>query len=100
MPLTEDELEELLSELESSRVEKSSSFKDITKYSEAVCAFSNNLPNHTEDSYLILGVDDKTGEAIGAAVTDEILKNLGELRDSGDILPKPNINIEKISRFI
>jgi ATP-dependent DNA helicase RecG len=97
MPLTEDELEELLSEQESSRVEKSSSFKDINKYSEAVCAFSNNLPNHTEDSYLILGVDDKTGQAVGAAVTDEILKNLGELRDSGNILPKPNINIEKVS---
>jgi len=96
--MSPEELEKILSPtfLESNQVEKSSSFDDIAKYSEAICAFSNNFSNNQGDSYLILGVDDKTGKpSTESHVTDEILRRLGELRDNGTIIPRPIILIEK-----
>jgi predicted HTH transcriptional regulator len=39
------ELERLLNDIESDRVECTISLTDIDKFSEAICAFANDMPN-------------------------------------------------------
>jgi len=40
------ELEDLLTELESDRVERKESLANPVRIREAICAFANDLPNH------------------------------------------------------
>lgn len=44
--LTHEELLVLIRDLESDRVERTTSTKDTEKFCEAICAFANDLPNH------------------------------------------------------
>lgn len=44
--MTDAELEALLADLESDRVERTSGERDRDKIREAICAFSNDLPDH------------------------------------------------------
>jgi hypothetical protein len=44
--LSKEELEDLNSDVESDRVERTISVTNMDKFSEAVCAFSNDFPNH------------------------------------------------------
>lgn len=95
--LNEQELRTLLTDLESDRVERTISTKNTDKFSEAICAFSNDFPNHKLPGYLIIGADDKSGAIIGITVTDELLKELAAIRNNGQILPQPAIVIQKFS---
>lgn len=92
--MTEQELSDLIAHHEADRVELTISTKDTDKFSEAVCAFANDLPNHGRPGYLVVGVDDK-GRFAGLTVTDELLRNLGGLRDDGNIQPLPTLTVEK-----
>ena len=94
--MTEEELRKLIAGHEADRVEQTLSTKDTDKLSEAVCAFANDLPNHGQPGYLIIGVDDK-GRVGRVAVTDELLRNLGGLRDDGNIQPLPSLHVQKVS---
>jgi ATP-dependent DNA helicase RecG len=93
--LSKEELEVLLFDIESDRIERTISTNNTDKFCEAICAFSNDFPNHKKNGYLIIGVDDKTGKAVGLNITDAILKNLSGIRDDGNILPKPAISVQK-----
>lgn len=93
--LLQEELNNLLEDLESDRIERTRSTDKVQKFCEAICAFSNNFPNHTENSYLIIGVDDKTGEPTGADITESLLLNLAGYKDDGQILPKPSLTVQK-----
>ena len=93
--MTEQELRELLANHEADRVEFTTATKDTDKFSEAVCAFANDLPNHGTPGYLIIGVDN-AGHFAGIPVTDELLRNLGGLRDDGNIQPLPMLSVEKL----
>jgi ATP-dependent DNA helicase RecG len=93
--LGSEQLQVLLSDLESDRVERTTSTKDTDKFAQAVCAFANDLPRHRQPGYLLIGVDDK-GALSGLKVTDELLKNLGALNKDGQILPAPALNVGKI----
>ena len=57
-----------------------------------LCAFANDLPNHRQPGYLLVGVRDK-GQRSGLKVTDELLKNLGAIRSDGNVLPQPVMNV-------
>jgi len=94
--MTEQELRELLARHEADHVEFTTSTKDTDKFSEAVCAFANDLPNHGSPGYLIIGVDD-SGHFAGLTVSDELLRNLGGLRDDGNIQPLPALTVEKVA---
>ncbi|MEF8728890.1 MAG: ATP-binding protein [Accumulibacter sp.] len=94
--MTEQELRELIAHHEADRVEFTISTKDTDKFSEAVCAFANDLPNHGRPGHLIVGVDN-AGQFAGISVSDELLRNLGGLRDDGAIQPLPAIFVEKLS---
>lgn len=94
--MTEHELETLIAQHEADLVEFTISTRDTDKFSEAVCAFANDLPNHGRPGYLIVGVDNVRRFA-GIPITDELLRNLGGLRDDGNIQPLPTITVEKIT---
>lgn len=94
--LTEEQLKALLSDLESDRVERTISTKNTDKFGQAICAFANDLPNHRQPGYLLVGVHDN-GTSSGLAVTDDLLKILGAIRSDGNVLPQPVINVAKYS---
>lgn len=94
--ITAEALQRLINDLESDRVERTQSVSDTDKFSQAVCAFANDLPNHNKPGYLIIGVTDK-GTLANIQITDELLKNLGALRSNGNIQPLPQINVGKLT---
>lgn len=96
IPYTDTELEALLDDLESDRVERKESFKgDVPKKArQAVCAFANNLPGHDEPGVLFIGAKDD-GTPSGLAITDELLRALADMRSDGNILPLPVMSVDK-----
>lgn len=89
------ELLDMLSDLESDRVERTVSQNNTDKFSEAICAFSNDFPNHKSPGYLIIGAEDKTGKVVGDTVSDKLLKDLAAIRNNAQILPQPSITVQK-----
>lgn len=93
---TRESIQQILLSQENDRIERTISVSNTDKFSEAVCAFANDLPNNKQPGYLLIGVKDD-GSLSGLKVTDELFKNLGALRSEGNILPPPIIRIEKFS---
>lgn len=93
--LSAAELSALLNDLESDRAERTVSVNNTDKFSEAICAFSNDFPNHKLPGYLIVGADDKTGKIMGISVTDQLLTSLAAIRNNAQILPQPALTIQK-----
>jgi ATP-dependent DNA helicase RecG len=94
--LTAEQLQAMLSDLESDRVERTTSTTKTDKFARAICAFANDYPNHRAPGYLIIGANDD-GSLAGLAVTDELLKNLAGIRNDGNILPQPAMVVQKLS---
>lgn len=94
--ITKGELEKLLLDLESSRVERTISTTDTNKFGEAICAFCNDFSNSRQPGYLIIGARDN-GSRCGLKVSDELLKNIAGIRSDGNIQPQPAMTIEKYS---
>jgi ATP-dependent DNA helicase RecG len=92
--IQEDELIRLLAEGEADRIERTTSVGDTDKFSEAVTAFANDLPNHRLPGYLVIGVNED-GTPSGLEITDQLLQNLGGLRSDGNIQPLPSLNVAK-----
>lgn len=93
--VTEQEVQTLLADLESDRVERTTSVKDTDKFCRAICAFANDMPNHRRPGYLIIGADDQ-GQVTGTPITDALLQNLGAIRSDGLVLPLPALQVAKI----
>ena len=96
MTLDDKELEALLADLESDRVERKESGKGDTpeKARQAICAFANDLPDHRRPGVVIIGAKDD-GTPSGLEVTDELLRQLSDMRSDGNILPLPSMTVEK-----
>lgn len=94
--LTDLQLEELLDDLESDRVERKETFKgDVPKKArQAVCAFSNDLPNYNEPGILFIGAKDN-GESSGFPITDQVLLSLADMKTDGNIQPLPVLTVVK-----
>ena len=90
--LTDTELLVLMGDLESDRVERTVSTSDTDKFSQAVCAFSNDMPAHKKAGYLLIGVKDD-GTLSGLKADDKALKNLGGMQTDGNIRPQPSIQV-------
>jgi ATP-dependent DNA helicase RecG len=88
------ELERLLKDLESDRIERKSSIADGDKIRQDICALANDLPGHEKPGVIFIGAAD-SGEPTGLRVTDELLKNLASMRDDGKIQPIPSLTVEK-----
>jgi len=94
--ISQAELIELLADLESDRVERTTSVNSTDKFGQAICAFANDLPDHRRPGYLLVGVNDN-GTLAGLKVTDDLLKNLSAIRSDGNVLPQPAMNVTKFS---
>lgn len=94
--LASDELALLLTDLESDRVERTTSTSNTDKFAEAICAFANDYPNHRKPGYLLIGVRDD-GTLDGLQVTDLLLRNLAGIRADGNVLPPPAMSVAKFS---
>jgi ATP-dependent DNA helicase RecG len=92
--MTDTELEELLLDIESDRTERKESLADPTKIREAICAFANDMPNHQMPGVLFIGVRDD-GTCANLDITDELLRQLADMRSDGNILPIPNLTVQK-----
>ena len=92
--ITKEEVRELLHSTETFRVERTTSTGDMDKFQEAICAFSNDLPNSKKNGYLILGAYDD-GTLSGLKVDDDLLKKISSIRSNGNILPLPVMSVER-----
>lgn len=91
-----DDLEGLLADLESDLAERKESFKgDVpTTAREAVCSFANDLPDHKKAGVLFIGARDN-GTPSGLVVTDELLRQLADMKTDGNIVPPPTLTVTK-----
>ena len=97
--LTNKELLEIIPDIESDRVEfKESLLGDSpTKIREAICAFANDLPRHDKPGFVFVGIRNNRTIA-DLTVTDELLRQLADMKTDGNILPPPTLAVEK--RFL
>ena len=94
--LTDKELLEIISDIESDRAEfkESLSGDSPTKIREAICAFANDLPQYEKPGFVFVGVRNN-GTIKGLSVTDELLRQLADMKTDGNILPPPSLAVEK-----
>lgn len=92
--ITKAEIQELLKSTETYRVERTISTGDMDKFQEAICAFSNDLPNSRKNGYLIIGAHDD-GTLSGLKVDDALMKKIAAIRSDGNILPLPIMSVER-----
>ena len=90
--LTDEELEDLLLNGESDRVERKRAAADLDRIREAVCAFANDLPDYRQAGVVFIGVEDN-GQCANTAIDDELLKRLSQIRDDGSLTPFPSIEV-------
>jgi len=88
------ELEQLMTDLESDRVERKESITSPEKIRQAICAFANDLPGHQLPGYVFIGVNDQ-GRPATLPITDRLLRTLADMRSDGNILPIPSITVQK-----
>lgn len=94
--LSPEQVVALAHDLESFQVERKSAFKPVkSAVEEAICAFANDLAGTGQPGILLIGVDDKTGAPTGLPVTDELLREIADLRSAGNILPPPLLTVYK-----
>ncbi len=95
-PHADDALEAMLADLESDRVERKESLKgkapDTVR--EAVCAFANDLAGHGTPGVVFIGARDD-GTPVGLDITDELLRQLADIKTDGNIAPPPTLLVEK-----
>lgn len=93
---TDQELEAMLGDLESDVVERKESFKGDApaKVREAVCAFANDLPGRQRAGVVFVGARDD-GAPSGLIVTDELLRQLADIKTDGNTTPPPTMTVEK-----
>ena len=92
--ITKAEIQELLRSTETYRVERTTSTGDMDKFQEAICAFSNDLPNSRKNGYLIIGAHDN-GTLSSLKVDDALMKKIAAIRSDGNILPLPIMSVER-----
>jgi len=94
---TDAQLEAMMVDVESDRVERKQSFQGDApqKVREAVCAFANDLARHGEPGVVLIGVHDKGTPMPGFLVTDELLRSLADIKTDGNIVPPPALLVEK-----
>jgi ATP-dependent DNA helicase RecG len=95
--ITRANVEELLGDMESDRIERTTSVSEA-KLGPAVCALSNDFPNHRQEGYILLGVQDN-GKLAGLKWTDGQLASIGGVKTNGNVLPPPSIVVSPVFKF-
>ena len=94
--ITKEHLQKILSDTESYHIEKTVATDNMDKFSQAICAFSNDVADSKKKGYLLIGVRDN-GELAGLQVDDKLLLQISNIRTDGNILPQPVMTVEKFS---
>lgn len=81
--MDDQQLEKLLKDLESDRVERKASLSDRGKLREAICAFANDLPNHQKPGVIFIGINDD-GSCANLSITDDLLLTLSDMRSDSE----------------
>jgi ATP-dependent DNA helicase RecG len=92
--MTDQELESILAGGEADRVERKQSVSDPGDIRQAICAFANDLPNHRLPGVVFIGIKDH-GDCANLPITDQLLRQLADMRSDGNILPFPNLLVQK-----
>lgn len=95
--ITRKKVEELIADMESDWIERTTSIRD-DKLGPAICAYSNDFPNHKHSGYILLGVKDD-GSLANLIWTDEQLQAIGNIKANGKILPQPLIVVSPVFKF-
>ena len=90
------ELAAMMVDLESDLVERKRSLSSSAaqKALRSICAFANDLPGHGRPGVIFVGVEDD-GRCAGLAIDDDLLNRLAELRDHGQLLPRPSMDVQR-----
>lgn len=91
-----NEIERLLGDLESDRVERTEAVNNSAKFCKAICAFANDLPGHRAPGYLCIGVDVQ-GQPTSTLVDERLLETLANHRSNGQIIPMPTMEVAKVA---
>ena len=93
---SERDLERLMVDLESDLVERKEWLQGNVprRIREAVCAVANDLPNHESSGVVFVGVQDD-GIPSNLEITDELLRQLADIKTDGNILPPPALSVAK-----
>jgi ATP-dependent DNA helicase RecG len=95
--ITEEKVKALIADMESDLIERTISIKE-NKLGPAVCALSNDFPNHRQPGYILLGVHDD-GRLAGMTWTDEELQAIGNVKSNGNVLPQPSMVVSPVFKF-
>ncbi len=95
MKYTDEQLEAILSDIESDYAERKESWKGTAPDTarQAVCAFANDLPDHRKPGVLFVGAKDD-GTPANLPIDNNLLQTLSDIRTDGNILPPPSILVE------
>lgn len=93
--MTTEQLEALLADPESDRVERKASLANKSDICKAICAFANDLPNHEEPGVVFVGVYDVGTCNEEFEPTDEKLRTLADIRSNGNIVPFPSMTVQR-----
>ncbi|MCL2074327.1 MAG: putative DNA binding domain-containing protein [Marinilabiliaceae bacterium] len=95
--VTKEEVSGLLADMESNYIERTISVRE-DKLGPAVCALSNDFPNHKRPGYILLGVNDN-GQLAGCTWTDQDLQKIGNVKTNGNVLPQPSMTVSDVFHF-
>ena len=92
--MDDHELEVMLSELETDRIERKATLSEKDVIRKNICAFANDISNHNQPGILFIGANDD-GTPSDISVTDQMLLSLSDMRSDGNIIPFPSITVQK-----
>ena len=95
--LRDKQLSALLKQGESESVEFCESPQNTKdKIAKNICAFSNDMSDSRKPGVIFIGVKDN-GECVNLTVTDEMLRNISDIKFNGNIQPHPVMNVRKVT---
>ena len=90
------DIEQILAGGESARVEFTESLNNTDKHCRAICSFANDMDGSGRPGHLIIGVG-RDGRPAGSKITERFLEALAANRNNGQILPVPDIHVDKFA---
>ena len=87
------ELQTLVSDLETDRVERKERATDLDRIRQAICAYANDLPSHGRAGVVVVGMKND-GTCAQITIDDRVLTTLAGLRSDGKILPFPVMQVD------
>ena len=90
------EFQAMMADLESDLVERKESLQGNAPRTirQAVCAFANDLRDHRRPGVVFVGARDD-GTLSGLDVTDELLRQLADIKTDGNTVPPPTLAVGK-----